>query len=639
MIGEMTLSQLSALSRCWGICSSMRDAQGHESLHDACRAAVDSALTPPGSDAHQKLVIDRFFGYGSKLWQQSNGHFNGLAVGRREADSACRAARARSASPGVDLTVEHFDCPVCLESVPSRSTLIFPCCNYEVCKACVIQAMQVHMSDQNLMKCLGCSAIPSRFPTFMQQIERHAGPADALAWKTQLALKHVPDCRQCPNCDRIHSVDRASHAFPSVTCKGCSHQFCFDHGDAHAGRRCPPPNSQHIESEIKITAISKECPNCKVPIERGGGCPHMKCAVCACDWCWTCGKSWSPRGQHRELFNTSVNDSKNWLSALLFFIICYFAGPHSVFSTTNVCTCKGRNRSAVEAVVRWHRNNVSVCSDSLLGFRGCVLTTAVVARSTVQSYNQGRALLAAYLYYVLSYLFLTGAFFFLKNFCCWAYGSSIDPIIPYYINFQYQEGLPGPPKLTQQASHLFLFTLPTAVLAGICVGWLTHDSHALLTQFVHFHDLQRVGRVLVSIFFTEDFLVVPLLGLFFLIPALPIHNLLLLKFCAMWLICQLNMILFFEANQHTNWCHPFNGECLDLWTLLWGLAAVVLKLHMDTDSGDCTLMLRCGLVLAYMLASANIVSSCSRRRAHIVAIQSSILTITTYAAVGTMLPL
>jgi hypothetical protein len=638
MISEMTFSQLSALSRCWGIRSSMRNAQDRDSLHDACLEAIDNALTPPDSDAHRKLIIDRFFGYCSEIGQQSNGYFNGFAVSRSEADSACRAARARSASPRVDLTVEHFDCPVCLESVPSRSTLIFPCCDYEVCKACVIQAMKVHMHNQSQMKCLGCSAMPSSFSAFMQRIERYADPADALAWKTQLALKHVPDCRQCPNCDRIHAVDRASLAFPCVTCKGCSHQFCFEHGDAHAGRNCPPPDSQHIESQMKITAISKECPDCKVPIERGGGCPHMRCALCACDWCWTCGKSWSARGQHRELFNTSVNDSKNWLSALLFFIICYFAGPHSVFSASNVCTCNARNRSAV---VQWHRNNVSVSGDTLLGFWGRVLTGTVVVRSTVQSYNQGRALLTAYIGYVFATFFLTGTFVILRNCFCCAFGSSIDPHIPYYIHFRYQEGLPGPPKLTQQAGHLFLFTLPTAVAGGICVACLTQEAHALLSHFVHFHDLQRLVRMLVSKFETKYviFFIIRLAGLFLLMPALPHHNSLLLKCCATWLICQLHMIFFFEANLHTNWSFPFNGDFLDLWSFLWGLAAVFFKLYVETDSWDCTLMLCCGLVIASMFASANIVSSFSRWRARIVVIQCSILTIATCTAVAAMLPL
>jgi hypothetical protein len=74
--------------------------------------------------------------------------------------------------------------------------------------------------------------------------------------------------------------------FPSVSCKGCGHVFCFDHGDAHAGQSCPPPSPQLIDAQMKISSISKQCPQCKVCIERSGGCPHMTCAVCGCEWCW-----------------------------------------------------------------------------------------------------------------------------------------------------------------------------------------------------------------------------------------------------------------------------------------------------------------------------------------------------------------
>ncbi|CAF1470647.1 unnamed protein product, partial [Didymodactylos carnosus] len=35
---------------------------------------------------------------------------------------------------------------------------------------------------------------------------------------------------------------------------------------------------------------AKQCPKCKVFISRNGGCPHMTCSKCSCDFCYNCGK-------------------------------------------------------------------------------------------------------------------------------------------------------------------------------------------------------------------------------------------------------------------------------------------------------------------------------------------------------------
>lgn len=63
---------------------------------------------------------------------------------------------------------------------------------------------------------------------------------------------------------------------------------------------------------------TKMCPHCFVPIEKNGGCSHMRCRMCSMDFCWTCGSfgkgmyhqdgvPCKPRDWHRELLTSSLN--------------------------------------------------------------------------------------------------------------------------------------------------------------------------------------------------------------------------------------------------------------------------------------------------------------------------------------------
>uniref|UniRef100_A0A8C3EZQ5 E3 ubiquitin-protein ligase parkin n=1 Tax=Chrysemys picta bellii TaxID=8478 RepID=A0A8C3EZQ5_CHRPI len=48
-------------------------------------------------------------------------------------------------------------------------------------------------------------------------------------------------------------------------------------------------------SRETIKKTTKPCPSCHVPVEKNGGCMHMKCpqAQCRFEWCWNCGLEWN----------------------------------------------------------------------------------------------------------------------------------------------------------------------------------------------------------------------------------------------------------------------------------------------------------------------------------------------------------
>jgi len=87
-----------------------------------------------------------------------------------------------------------------------------------------------------------------------------------------------------------------------ISCK-CGHTFCFKCGlDAHlpvpcdlAQRFLALDTSDALTAKL-IAAITKNCPKCKVPIQKNEACIHMTCAKCKAQWCWLCKADWSGHG-------------------------------------------------------------------------------------------------------------------------------------------------------------------------------------------------------------------------------------------------------------------------------------------------------------------------------------------------------
>merc|ERR1719203_2764491 len=78
--------------------------------------------------------------------------------------------------------------------------------------------------------------------------------------------------------------------------------FCYYHAAAHRGGNCE-------EYEMRLTAETKgisesfgtkDCPKCSRQTMKSGGCNHMTCQVCRCEWCWICSQRLVEKGPHGE---------------------------------------------------------------------------------------------------------------------------------------------------------------------------------------------------------------------------------------------------------------------------------------------------------------------------------------------------
>ena len=85
-------------------------------------------------------------------------------------------------------------------------------------------------------------------------------------------------------CMTVAVVEQKDVGNGIVTCI-CGKVYCINCGNfEHAGSICPPPK----ETIQWLTKFTKNCPNCREPIEKNGGCNHMHCRSCKYEFCWAC---------------------------------------------------------------------------------------------------------------------------------------------------------------------------------------------------------------------------------------------------------------------------------------------------------------------------------------------------------------
>ncbi|CAD7691607.1 unnamed protein product [Nyctereutes procyonoides] len=77
-----------------------------------------------------------------------------------------------------------------------------------------------------------------------------------------------------------------------VTCEGSNDLGC---GAYKVDEKAAEQARWEEASKETIKKTTKPCPRCHVPVEKNGGCMHMKCPQpqCQLEWCWTCSCEWN----------------------------------------------------------------------------------------------------------------------------------------------------------------------------------------------------------------------------------------------------------------------------------------------------------------------------------------------------------
>ncbi|CAF1043302.1 unnamed protein product [Rotaria sordida] len=196
------------------------------------------------------------------------------------------------------------ECQVCLEESSIRP---LECCSSTVCSTCIYSHLSSHITEAKIrISCPSCIHIFTREEILSLLLEKDHNGSMAERYKRFYAdINRERHIKTCPQCCALKEIDKnlfqgvrwRKNIPRRVTCNECQFEWCFYcHAPWHNKMTC----KEYREGEKLLREWAsqtdnnqhnaQQCPRCKVFISRNGGCPHMICSKCHCDFCYNCGK-------------------------------------------------------------------------------------------------------------------------------------------------------------------------------------------------------------------------------------------------------------------------------------------------------------------------------------------------------------
>jgi hypothetical protein len=211
-------------------------------------------------------------------------------------DVHCSVTITKRPSPVSASSAPSPSCPVCLNPVVQTATPAFlPRCGHSYCADCFTAQCTAATDTGFPLRCLDCDTVFSldnlKDGLSARQFE------DILAGSYAAYVRTHPTVFQnCPTPDCQH-IFRASDDGLVVVCAGCSAAVCTTCRTLnHKDLTCEEFKDLKKEGVLAFERWKrkngvKNCPTCRVPIEKRYGCNHMECTSCRSHICWFCMKT------------------------------------------------------------------------------------------------------------------------------------------------------------------------------------------------------------------------------------------------------------------------------------------------------------------------------------------------------------
>lgn len=205
--------------------------------------------------------------------------------------------------------VDTFRCPVCFENADIRDRFVLEDCGdqvHGVCAPCARVYFRGRVEDgrvEELFCPMGlisgaCGDKEAVAKASAEELEElFADEMDVVEkYRRFKRQKADPTLRECPGCGRLVAPVLAADGRPvaEMHCEGCGADFCYYHSWAHKEDGSCEEYEARLARETRLNASKfgmKACPSCSFQTEKNGGCNHMTCQQCQCEWCWICGQT------------------------------------------------------------------------------------------------------------------------------------------------------------------------------------------------------------------------------------------------------------------------------------------------------------------------------------------------------------
>ncbi|CAF1285017.1 unnamed protein product [Adineta steineri] len=196
------------------------------------------------------------------------------------------------------------ECKICLEE---SSIERLSCCSSFICSKCIYLHLSTNIIDGRIrLICPSCPHIFTREEILsLLSLNDPNGNISERYKRFYADINRESHIKTCPKCCSIKEIDknlfegvRWKRNIPrKVLCNECQFEWCFYcHSPWHEKMSC----KQYQQGEKMLRSWAQQidqnqhnaqkCPRCKVYISRNGGCPHMICSKCQCDFCYNCGR-------------------------------------------------------------------------------------------------------------------------------------------------------------------------------------------------------------------------------------------------------------------------------------------------------------------------------------------------------------
>lgn len=202
---------------------------------------------------------------------------------------------------------DTFDCMICYCDYPAKETVNLAC-GHSFCRACWNSYITVKITSEGQSVMISCANYDCDIIVDEETVLAAISDRAVLRRYEQLKINSFVDCnkhlRWCPKAGCSRAVKVEFVKFKPVICQ-CKMVFCFLCNEAwHFPLKCDllkkwaKKCSDESETFTWIAANTKDCPNCKSPIEKNGGCNRILCrnTNCGYEFCWLCMQSWRVHG-------------------------------------------------------------------------------------------------------------------------------------------------------------------------------------------------------------------------------------------------------------------------------------------------------------------------------------------------------